>query len=84
MRRTQIYIYFFTLFKHIIDSKQVPDVDRTLMLRSLLSERAQEANSTVSATDCLDYSKVKSAVFKAYEAQRRNFGKWEKVRNKST
>lgn len=54
------------------------------MLRSLLSEKALEAYSTVSATDCLDYSKVKSAVFKAYEAPRQNFGKWEKARNKST
>lgn len=39
------------------------------MLRSLLSERAQEAFPTVSATDCLDYSKVKSVVFNAYEVQ---------------
>lgn len=48
------------------------------MLRSLLPERAQEAYSTVSATDCLDYSKVKSAVFKAYEAQRQNLGNGKK------
>lgn len=52
-----------TLFKHITDSKRWLDVDRTLMLRNLLSERALEAYSTVSATDCLDYSKVKSAFF---------------------
>lgn len=54
------------------------------MLRSLLSERAQEAYSTVSATDCVDYSKVKSAVFKAYEAQRQILGngkKWERKAN---
>lgn len=66
-----------TLCKHITNAKGWLDVDRGRILGSDLLVRAPEVYSTVSSTDCLDYSKVKSAVLKACEAYRYNFSNWE-------
>lgn len=73
---------FFTLFERIAGMKNWPDADRTLTLQCVLTGKAQEACSALSATDCLNYFKVKSAVLKPYElgpeAYRQKFKNWEK------
>ena len=52
------------------------------MLQCVLTGRAQEAYSTLSATDCKVYKRVKSAVLKAYElvpeAYRQRFRSWKR------
>lgn len=59
---------FCILFERIANAKNWPDVDKTLMFQCVLTGRAQEAYSALSATDCLlSYAKVKSAVLKADE-----------------
>lgn len=72
----------YTLFERIAEAKNWPDVDRTLMLQCVLTGRAQEAYSALSASECMSYAKVKSAVLKAYElvpeAYHQKFRKWEK------
>lgn len=74
---------FFILFERIADAKEWPDTDRALLLQSVLTGRAQEAYSALSAADCMDYSKIKAAVLKSYElvpeAYRQKFRNW--VRN---
>lgn len=73
---------FFILFERIADAKDWPDADRALLLQSVLTGRAQEAYSALSALDCLDYAKVKAAVLKTYElvpeAYRQKFRNWVK------
>lgn len=73
---------FFTLFERIAEVKNWPDADRTLMLQCVLTGRAQEKYSALSASECVSYAKVKSAVLKAYElvpkAYHQKFRKWEK------
>ena len=73
---------FFTLFERVAEMKGWPDEDRTLMLQCVLTGKAQEAYSALSATDCLSYAKVKSGVLKAYElvpeAYRQKFRNWVK------
>uniref|UniRef100_A0A671XNE1 SCAN box domain-containing protein n=1 Tax=Sparus aurata TaxID=8175 RepID=A0A671XNE1_SPAAU len=79
---------FFTLFERIADAKNWPDADKTLMLQCVLTGRAQDAYSALSASDCRSYAKVKSAVLKAFElvpeaySQRfRNWGKSDRQTN---
>lgn len=73
---------FFSLFERIADSRKWVDSERTLLLQCVLTGRAQEAYSALSATDCQVYSKVKMAVLKAYElvpeAYRQKFRTWKK------
>ena len=73
---------FFSLFERIADSRQWPEDDQALMLQCVLTGKAQEAYSALSADDCKSYKLVKSAVLKAYElvpeAYRQRFRGWKR------
>ena len=73
---------FFSLFERIAESRKWPEGDQALMLQCVLTGRAQEAYSTLSAADCKVYKRVKSAVLKAYElvpeAYRQRFRGWKR------
>ncbi|CAJ1087102.1 uncharacterized protein LOC117532417 [Xyrichtys novacula] len=73
---------FFLMFERVATARNWPDVDRALMLQCVLSGKAQEAYSSLSLEDSSSYSKIKSAVLKAYElvpeAYRQRFRSWEK------
>lgn len=73
---------FFSLFERIAEARKWPEGDQALMLQCVLTGRAQEAYSTLSADDCKVYKRVKSAVLKAYElvpeAYRQRFRGWKK------
>lgn len=63
----RILIFFFTLLEHGADSQAWPDADRTLTLQCVLTVRAQEAYTSLSASDSNDYVKVKTAVLQTFE-----------------
>ena len=73
---------FFSLFERIAESRKWPEGDQALMLQCVLTGRAQEAYSTLSAADCKVYKRVKSAMLKAYElvpeAYRQRFRGWKR------
>ena len=73
---------FFLLFERIADARNWPDVDRTLMLQSVLTGKAQEAFAALNPADSMSYAKVKAAVLKIYElvpeAYRQRFRNWRK------
>lgn len=58
---------FFSLFERVADARSWSDAERTVLLQSVLTGKAQEAFSSLSVTDSLSYAKVKAAILKAYE-----------------
>lgn len=58
---------FFLLFERVADSRGWPGSDRVLLLQCVVTGRAQEAYSALSATDCQDYVTVKNVILRAYE-----------------
>ncbi|KAG1928985.1 zinc finger CCHC domain-containing protein [Pimephales promelas] len=75
---------FFLLFERVADAQRWPDEERTLMLQSVFTGRAQEAYSSLSVEDASDYQAVKAAVLRAYElvpeAYRQRFRSWKRDR----
>ena len=73
---------FFSMFERVAEVRNWPESARTLMLQCMLTGRAQEAYSCLSPADSQNYSKVKSAVLKAFElvpeAYRRRFRTWRR------
>lgn len=73
---------FFLLFERVADARNWPAAARALMLQCVLTGKAQEAYSAVTAADSQDYAKVKAAVLKAYERipeyYRQRFRSWKK------
>lgn len=55
------------MFEHLADGKGWLESTRCLMLQYVLPGKAQDVYLSLSARDCLRYSMVKSAVFKACE-----------------
>ena len=58
---------FFDLFECVADAHAWSDLEKTLLLQSVLTGRAQRACSSLSGADRKDYAKVKTAVLKEYE-----------------
>lgn len=58
---------FFALFEHISNARDWPDSDRTMLLQCVLTGKAQEAYSALSAVASKVYETVKLAVLKVYE-----------------
>ncbi|KAL4009454.1 hypothetical protein ACER0C_003306 [Sarotherodon galilaeus] len=73
---------FFSLFERIAALRGWPEADCVIMLQSVLTGKAQEAYSALSAADCRSFATVKDAVLKAYElvpeAYRQRFRSWRK------
>lgn len=73
---------FFTLFENVAADRDWSDSEKTLLLQSVLVDKAQEAFVALPATDRKKYEKVKKAVLKAYElvpeAYRLKFRSWRK------
>jgi len=67
---------FFALFERVADMRKWPDSARTLMLQCVLTGKAQEVYSALSAVDSQKYSCVKSAVQKAYELVPEAYRQW--------
>ncbi len=63
---------FFLLFECVADARNWPDEERTLMLQSVFTGRAQEAYSA-------DYQAVKAAVLRSYELVPEAY--WQKFRH---
>lgn len=53
---------FFYLFERLADARGWLEPTRCLMLQCILTGKAQDVYFSLSATDCLKYSMVKSAV----------------------
>ncbi len=74
---------FFLLFERVAEARNWPDEERTLMLQSVFTNKAQEAYSSLSVEDAKDYLTVKNAVLRAYElvpeAYRQKFRSWKKT-----
>ncbi len=74
---------FFLLFERVADARNWPDGERTFMLQSVFTGKAQEAYSSLSVEDATDYLTVKNAVLRAYElvpeAYRQKFRSWKKM-----
>lgn len=73
---------FFLLFERLADARSWPNSARALLLQCVVTGKAQEAFTALSAGDSQDYDKVKSAVLKAYERvpeyYRQKFRSWKK------
>ncbi|KAL3967153.1 FMS-like tyrosine kinase 1 [Sarotherodon galilaeus] len=73
---------FFSLFERVAELRGWPEADCVIMLQSVLTGKAQEAYSALSASDCQSFATVKDAVLKAYElvpeAYRQRFRSWRK------
>ncbi|XP_063050483.1 uncharacterized protein LOC134445328 [Engraulis encrasicolus] len=73
---------FFSLFENVADQRGWTDSERTLLLQSIFTGKAQEAFVALSATDRKIYTKVKEAVLRAFEwvpeAYRSRFRNWRK------
>lgn len=73
---------FFSLFENVAADRGWSESDQTLLLQSVLVDKAQEAFVALSATDRREYEKVKKAVLKSYElvpeAYRLRFRNWKK------
>lgn len=78
---------FFLLFERVADARNWPDDDRTLMLQSVFTGKAQEAYSALSVEDAKHYLTVKDAVMKAYElvseAYRLKCRSWKKTESQT-
>ena len=78
---------FFSMFERVAEVRKWPESARTLMLQCVLTGRAQEAYSCLSAADSQNYDLVKSAVLKAFElvpeAYRKRFRTWRKMEGKT-
>ncbi len=59
--------HFFLLFERAADARNWPDEERTLMLQSVFTGRAQEAYSSLSVEDAANYQAVKAAVLRSYK-----------------
>ncbi|TKS65422.1 Retrovirus-related Pol polyprotein from transposon opus [Collichthys lucidus] len=74
---------YFGAFERIATALRWPEDVWAILLQCKLSGRAQEACSSLSVEDGLDYSKVKSAIMRAYElvpeAYRQRFRNLRKV-----
>lgn len=73
---------FFILFERVAEARTWSDAERVVLLQCVLTGRAQEAFSSLSAPDSGDYLKVKAAIVKSYElvpeAYRQRFRGWRK------
>lgn len=73
---------FFSLFENIADDRNWGDSERTLLLQSVITGRAQEAFVALSASQRKNYASVKGAILKAFElvpeAYRQKFRNWRK------
>lgn len=58
---------FFDLFECVADAHAWSGIEKTLLLQSVLTGRAQRACSSLSGEDRKDYAKVKAAVLNEYE-----------------
>uniref|UniRef100_A0A8C5E215 SCAN box domain-containing protein n=1 Tax=Gouania willdenowi TaxID=441366 RepID=A0A8C5E215_GOUWI len=78
---------YFTLFERVAMSLRWPREAWTVLLQCSLVGKAQEAYASLSATDSLDFDKVKAAVLHAYElvpeAYRQKFRRLKKQYNQS-
>ncbi|CAN9508185.1 unnamed protein product [Ophioblennius macclurei] len=79
---------FFVLFERLAEARDWSDAERTLLLQCVLTGKAQEAFSALSATDSGSYQLVKAAVLKAFElvpeAYRQRFRTLRKGRQSHT
>lgn len=73
---------FFALFENLAVDRRWSDSERTLLLQSVLTGKAQDAFVALSADERKKYASVKGAVLKAYElvpeAYRQKFRHWRK------
>ncbi|KAL2095743.1 hypothetical protein ACEWY4_007891 [Coilia grayii] len=73
---------FFALFQNLAVDQKWGDSERTLLLQSVLTGKAQDAFVALSADERRKYASVKGAVLKAYElvpeAYRQKFRHWRK------
>lgn len=73
---------FFLLFERVADAINWPDEERTLMLQSVFTGKAQ-AYESLSVEDANDYLTIKNAVLRAYElvpeAYRQKLRSWKKI-----
>lgn len=58
---------FFLLFERLAQNRKWSNLEQTLLLQCVLTGRAQEAFSALTAADSENYLKVKLAVLKVYE-----------------
>ena len=58
---------FFSLFEGIAEERNWSDLERTLLLQTVLSGRAQDAYVALSVTERKSYESVKNAVLRVYE-----------------
>ncbi len=79
--------FSFYFSKRVADARNWPDEERTLMLQSVFTGRAQKAYYFLSVEDTADYQAVKAAVLRSYElvpeAYRQKFRHW-KISDKQT
>ncbi|XP_034081218.1 uncharacterized protein LOC117552092 [Gymnodraco acuticeps] len=79
---------FFKLFERVARARDWPDADCALMLQCVLTGRAQSAYSSLCLEDSSSYSKMKSAVLRAYElvpeAYRQRFRSFEQKQDQQT
>lgn len=57
----------FLLSERVADVRNLPDSEHTLLLRCVLTTKAQEASRSLPVSESQSYSSVKAAVFKACE-----------------
>ena len=53
---------FFSLFERITDTRDWPDVDRTMLLQCVLTGKAQDADSALSVSESKVYDSEGSSV----------------------
>lgn len=58
---------YFVLFERTADTLKWPKMVWPLLLQCVLTGKAQEAYTSLSPADSLDYDKVKAAVLRAFE-----------------
>jgi len=78
---------FLLLFERVARARDWPDADCALMLQCVLTGRAQSAYSSLCLEDSSSYSKIKSAVLRAYElvpeAYRQRFRSFEQKQDQT-
>lgn len=78
---------YFTLFERVAESLKWPKEAWTILLQCSLVGKAQEAYTSLSAEDSVDFDKVKAAILRAYElvpeAYRQKFRKLRRQYNQS-
>ena len=74
---------FFSLFEGIAEERNWSDLERTLLLQTVLSGRARDAYVALSVTERKSYQSVKNAVLRVYEQvpefYRQRFRNWRKA-----